>query len=53
MLGERLYGVKVIVVGRLPTFHLKLSKSVIDFLKLVFVVIELPLLENFESGSSR
>ena len=53
VLGKKLCGVKVVVVGRLPTFHLKLSKLAIDFLKLAFIVIESPLLKNSESGSSR
>ena len=43
-LRERLGSVKVIVVGGLPTFHLKSSKLAIDLLELVLVVIEPPLL---------
>ena len=45
---ERLDSVKVIVVGGLPIFHLKLGESAIDFLKLVFVVVKPSLLENSE-----
>ena len=53
VLGKRLCGMKVVVIERLLTFHLKLSKSAIDFLKLAFVVVESPLLGNSEGGSSR
>ena len=53
MLRERLGGVKVIVVGGLPTFHLKLDESAVDFLELAFIVIESLLLENSRGGTFR
>ena len=49
--GERLDGVKVVVIGRLSTFHLKSDELMINFLKFEFIIVKLPLLKNSGGGT--
>ena len=48
-LRKRLDSVEVVVIGGLPTFHLKSDKSAVDLLELAFIVIKPLLLENSRS----
>ena len=45
-LRERMGSMEVIIVERLPTFHLKSDELVADLFELTLIVVEPPLLEK-------